>query len=290
MKKFRTLAGMAVFALGVLATSSCSKDEFFGLEDSQFIDASTKTEIAMSQEYVDFVLACSEMADYMSQPMDTTTAEVKIGPDGKRILYKEGPQLSAMALFEVLKEKYPELEKADKMDLDEILKIALSKNTVLKGEASKATPKTKAVATCMSWYWAQTLGKTPTGFNAEYWSFKCFPYMDVSSIQGLLLIASGNDEAYLGGLIFSDLSIATMSSGPESWPSIVNDGYPRAGSDFVIYYSSQSLGYNPSKLARQLGPEYYEGSKTHYVFMYEGYGEEGRKYMENYISSSFIYQ
>ena len=146
MKKFRTLAGMAVFALGVLATSSCSKDEFFGLEDSQLIDASTKTEIAMSQEYVDFVLACSEMADFMSQPMDTTTAEVKIDPDGKRILYKEGPQLSAMALFEVLKEKYPELEKADKMDLDEILKIALSKNTVLKGEASKATPKTKVVA------------------------------------------------------------------------------------------------------------------------------------------------
>ena len=62
------------------------------------------------------MLACSEMADYMSQPMDTSNAILKTGPDGKRIYTKDGPQLSAMALLEVLKEKYPMLEKADQID------------------------------------------------------------------------------------------------------------------------------------------------------------------------------
>lgn len=290
MKIFKTLAGMAVFALGVLATSSCSKDEFFGLEDSQLIDASTKTEIAMSQEYVDFVLACSEMADFMSQPMDTTTAEVKIGPDGKRILCKEGPQLAAMALFEVLKEKYPELEKADKMDLDEILEIALSKNIALKGVASKTTPKTKynAWAECMKW--ASSNGHGGAGFCSEGWWFDCF-LGELSAMQHVMFIASETDEMYIGGLVFGDGTIATLHSYPTWWPSIANSGYPMAETDFVLIYNTGLLSADLGDLAYKLGPEYTDGgsAKTHYILQYEGEGRDGRRYSYNWHSSSFFY-
>ena len=290
MKKFRTLAGMAVFALGVLATSSCSKDEFFGLEESEVIDASTKTEIAMSQEYVDFVLACSEMADYITQPMDTTTAEVKIGPDGKRILYKEGPQLSAMALLEVLKEKYPELEKADKMDLDEILKIALSKNKALKGVASKATPKTKYDAWAQSMQWASSHGHGGAAFDEEGWWFYCV-LGALDAMSYVFNMASETDEAYIGGLVFDDGSVATMISSPATWPSVANTGYPVPESDFILVFNTDILGASAGDLSYHLGTEYTAGgsAKTHYVMEYEGSDRDGRRYESNWHASSFCY-
>ena len=282
MKNLRTLAGMAVFALGVLATSSCSKDEFFGLEDSQLIDSSTKTEIAMSQEYVDFVLACSEMAEYMSQPMDTTTAEVKIGPDGKRILYKEGPQLSAMALLEVLKEKYPVLEKADKMDLDEIMKIALSKNKALKKVATTKSDDDYPE----SYSWANSLGisygcGTGCGFIECYQS-------GGTGFQYLLFVASECDDLYLGGLAFGDGSVVTLISEPCYWPEIINQGCPVAETDFVISYSSGSIGCTLTDAMSQLGPAYSAYPKTHFIYAYEGCGSDGRRYIGNY-SCSYIY-
>ena len=277
MKKFRTLAGMAVFALGVLATSSCSKDEFFGLEESEVIDASTKTEIAMSQEYVDFVLACSELAEYMSQPMDTTNAEVKIGPDGKRILCGEGPQMSAMALLEVLKEKYPILEKADKMDLEEILEIALSDNKALKKVAATKTDN----AYPDSFAWAYSLGFPTCG---DYMT--CYPY-DAPAVQMLMFWASECDYLYLGGLIFGDGSITTFCSDGGYWPENINSGSPLPEADFVISYSSESLSSDPFTLASQLGPGYYEGDRTHYILMYEGFDASGRKYDYNYATTYF---
>ena len=284
---------MAVFALGVLATSSCSKDEFFGLEDSQLIDSSTKTEIAMSQEYVDFVLACSEMADYMSQPMDTTTAEVKIGPDGKRILYKEGPQLSAMALFEVLKEKYPELEKADKMDLDEILNIALSKNKALKRVAA-----TKAYGPYPdNWYWALSNNMCTSTFGWSEWTITCCPN-EITALQHVLFFASEVDiyleespeetPYALGGLYFADHTTTAMYAALGSpWPEIVNHGSPVAESDFIISYIP---GISLNDWIYMLGSDYSVGHKLHYVFQYEGnesQGSYGLKYPSNYIVSSF---
>ena len=290
MKNIRTIAGMAVFAFGVLATSSCSKDEFFGLEDSQFIDSSTKTEIAMSQEYVDFVLACSEMADYMSQPMDTSNAILKTGPDGKRIYTKDGPQLSAMALLEVLKEKYPMLEKADQIDFDEIFKIAISENKALKRVASKTSPKTKANANADSFRWALSNNRPTAGTSDEGWMIYCYPF-EVPAIQNVLFLASEEDNLYLGGLYFGDGSAAAMNTYPESWwPSIVNSGYPLAESDFVISYSPESLSADPYDLARELGPEYFEGPKVHYVFAFEGTNNDERRYSNKYHVSSFIYQ
>lgn len=283
MKNFRTLAGMAVFALGVLATSSCSKDEFFGLEESEVIDASTKTEIAMSQEYVDFVLACSEMAEYMSQPMDTTNAEVKIGPDGKRILYSEGPQLSAMALFEALKEKYPELKEADQMDFEEIMEIALSKNKALKKVV--ATKSTNAYP--FSYQWANSLG-IPYGCGSGSSYLQCYP-SDAPAVQNVLFWASEIDDLYLGGIIFDDYSTATLISDPCWWPEIINQGYPVAEADFVVSYSSGSLSSDPFDLAYELGPAYYEGNKTHYVYVYEGFDNYGRLNPSNYYCYSFTH-
>ena len=289
MKKYRTIAGMAVFALGVLATSSCSKDEFFGLEESEVIDASTKTEIAMSQEYVDFVLACSEMADYMSQPMDTTTAEVKIGPDGKRILCKEGPQLSAMALFEVLKEKYPELEKADKMDLDEILDIALSKNKALKRVAA-----TKAYGPYPdSWNWAFSNNKPTNGFDWGGWTITCYPN-EITALQHVLSLASevdissGDIPFALGGLYFADYSTTGMYAALGCpWPDIVNHGSPVAESDFIISYIP---GISLYDWIYMLGSDYSEGPKLHYIFTYEGgssQGSSGYKIPSNYSVYSY---
>ncbi len=283
MKNFRTLAGMAVFALGVLATSSCSKDEFFGLEESEVIDASTKTEIAMSQEYVDFVLACSEMAEYMSQPMDTTNAEVKIGPDGKRILYSKGPQLSAMALFEALKEKYPELKEADQMDFEEIMKIALSKNKALKKVV--ATKSTNAYP--FSYQWANSLG-IPYGCGSGSSYLQCYP-SDAPAVQNVLFWASEIDDLYLGGLIFDDYSTATLISDPCWWPEIINQGCPVAEADFVVSYSSGSLSSDPFDLAYELGPAYYDGNKTHYVYVYEGFDNYGRLNPSNYYCYSFTH-
>ena len=37
-KKLKNIAGIAMCVLGVLATSSCSKDEFFGLNEYESLD------------------------------------------------------------------------------------------------------------------------------------------------------------------------------------------------------------------------------------------------------------
>lgn len=268
---------MAVCILGALAASSCSKDEFFGLEDSEVLDYSTKYEIAMSQAYADYAIACFEMSKAMNQPIDTTSMEIQGELEGKPIYVKEGPSTSALALFEALKEKFPKLANADKIDYDDIFELAMSENKALKGVATTTAPKTKA---WISWgscgSWAQSNGHYGAAFNDEGWYFNCYA-STVSAIQNAIFYASEsyNSDKWAAGIGWSDGTAASMTAFFDFWwPSVINTGSSLPESDFVVvpYGSSlaESAGDEISSIIFAAGPEYAEGDRLHYIYSFMG--------------------
>ena len=247
MKNFRTLAGMAVFALGVLATSSCSKDDFFGLNEYEYLDYSKKTEIAMSQEYTDYANACYKIADLMKQLSDSTAERNRGEINGRPISYLESGE-PIMDLLEKLKNAYPELKNADLPDIQEIRRIALLKNKAInKVAASQITAK--------SWeqydesqYFIGYLNCETTHYWSDYpnvdWAYldrgkwglcSCVSHQDAvdDAIWCAPEYSDPDDFKYgTGGLFFSDGSAACVIGSGE-WPSIINY-VASAETDFLI--------------------------------------------------------
>lgn len=128
----KRMAGMVMCVLSVVATSSCSKEDFFGLNEYETLDYSKKTEIALSQEFTDYYLACIEVGKVINQWSDSidTTKGAPQNYTGE----------SLVKLLDKLKEAFPELLNADDPDFDDIRKIALSKNKTLKALAKKNRP------------------------------------------------------------------------------------------------------------------------------------------------------
>ncbi len=257
---------MAVCILGALAASSCSKDEFFGLEDSEVLDYSAKYEIAMSQAYADYAIASFNMAETMLQPVDTTKMEIQGEINGKPLYVMNGTCESGLDLLNKLKEIYPDLEKADKIDLDEIQEIALANNEALKDFSAKVSKDTKV---WISWgqagAWAQSNGHYGASFGDEGWWISCFNTV-WGAVQDAIWASS---ESYNygktgAGLIFNDFTGVSMISYTENipWPAVVNQGSPLAESDFVIAPSVDAIWCDLCFF----GPEYTEGNRTHYVY------------------------
>lgn len=260
-KNFKTLAGMAVCILGALAVSSCSKDEFFGLEDSEVLDYSAKYEIAMSQAYADYAIACFEIAEAMTQSVDTTEMEIQGEINGKPLYVKNGTCASALELLEQLKKIYPELEKADNIDLKEIQDIALSNNDALKQFTSNKIGETKAWYNGSNWdvgRWAQSNGHNGASFGDDGWWFSC--YTSTWEAVSNAVWYTSETSSYGGGLVFNDGSAVSMTSVISAWPSVVNHGSPLAEADFIV---APSLDYSECYM---FGSEFTEGNRVHCIY------------------------
>lgn len=266
-KNFKTLAGMAICILGALAASSCSKDEFFGLEDSEVLDYSTKYEIATSQEYANYAIACINIAETMMQPVDTTDMKIQGVVNGKPIYYKDNTS-SVMELLDILKKAYPILNNADKIDLDDILSIALSKNEALKEYESKQNLMTKYEYPNT---WEANQFVNTIGISYYGWYFD--PYSHYLSAVNNVIWGCSENTYYVngGGLIFSDNSGVSMIGygGGECWPTEINSISPHAEADFIVAPSAYLPTLEIWDLVCEFGPGYYNGGRVHYVFDHE---------------------
>lgn len=267
------IAGMAVCTYGVFVTSSCSKDEFFGLEESEIINKSLKTEIALSQEFADYVIACINMSNEMEQPADTTGSPFKSELDGNPVYFKSGIQEEILVLMDNLKKAYPELLKADEFDFAEIEKIAFSKNKALKGYAPRKISKSSGLLS-NQWLYAASEGSSTDGFLYEdasgSWTFMAHEKKDIAvSLSMWFVCETPPDENKLGGgLFFSDGSSVSMTGYGEYWPYVTNSS-PYAQADFIVLPPSLSLWELGTGILSHLGTAYYESNREHLLYWAE---------------------
>lgn len=266
MKQIRSLAGMAVFAFGVLATSSCSKDEFFGLNEFESLDYSKKTEIALSQEYTDYAVACYKIVDAMNQLSDTSSNLNKGEIEGKNVRYFESGE-PIMDLLDILKKAYPELINADKPDFDEIQRIAISKNETIKNIAGSKN-KTKwdgyyydseyfigNLNCALSNYWTDN-PFTMTAQVGKWFLESCWDQGSAVS-EAIWFSSEFGNQLGSGGLLFPDYSAACVV-GIGEWPSIINS-VSSAEADFLIVPYSNISYMEALSIGSITG-----GSRTHY--------------------------
>jgi len=277
-RNFRPVAALAVCALGALAVSSCTKDEFFGLEDSVVIDASTKYEIAMSQEYADYARACFEMVETMNQPVDTTKMEIKGVINDKPVYTKNGSMSSLTDLLNKLKKAFPELANADKIDFNEITEIALSNNENLKDLSSKILSRTKSYEDRQSGHWLYSVAEHYYNISSwdspwldiENWLFTAFDgvYDAVGEVIYLTTETCYSYDATGGGIIFGDWSAVSMVCfGEYLWPDAVSYGSPAPEADFIVV---PSLNMSMTDLWYYMGGSYWSGGRTHYIYDHRG--------------------
>lgn len=262
---------MAICALGVLATSSCSKDEFFGLEDSVYIDNSLKTEIAMSKEFTDYAIACFNLIEEMNNPIDTANMQIQGVVDGKPIYYTTSSHESLLELMDNLKKAYPELAKADKLDFDELMEIAFSNNKVLKAALPRKNTKTYIPQWGVDklsyiWIYSASGGDQNVSLHAGDWWFQAFD-TDMSAVAHVVFcMGEGGSPMNGGGLMFPDGSGVGMVGYGENWPSIT-DSYsgPACESDFVVLRDANLSQFEIWDYCQSMGP-FYNSGRYHYVF------------------------
>ena len=255
-KEIKSLAVMAVCILGVFAASSCSKDEFFGLEDSEVLNHSTKTEIALSQEYTDYAIALFNLIETMKQPVDTTDMKIQGVVNGKPVYYKQCSS-SVKESLEILKKAYPILENADNIDFDDIQEIALSNNKALKDIAPKMDFSTKC-----SGYLSDAWVSSVSGYE-DGWYFDAYNTTD-GAFSNVIWHCGESSYVCGGGLMFSDYSAASMIGYSGYWPDVVNTA-TYAESDFVYMPSTDVYALEVWDIAWRLGPAYYNSSRLHYI-------------------------
>ena len=274
---------MAVCALGVFATSSCTKDEFFGLEDSVVIDASTKYEIAMSQEFADYTRVCFNIAQSLNQEVDTTKMESFLAEDGRRVLYMGGSsQGNAYEAMENLWKAFPELTKADAIDFEEIQRIALSDNEALKDVAAKISEKNTKYGTysdnnARSWLasvYYEYYGYQASPTYAYFDGFAYNMYSDVvTAVHSIIYACEYNSYPLAGGLVWGDYSAVTISSYAEGWPNVGwLGGSPMPEADFLVVPPTlvDLNEINTWEIGSQLGGDYICSGRLHYIYNMEG--------------------
>jgi len=266
---------MAVCTLGVFASSSCSKDEFFGLEESEIIDNSLKTEIALSQEFADYVIACINMINEKNQPVVVAGSPFKFDVDGATVYYESGIKEEILVLMDNLKKAYPELVKADELDFAEIEKIAFSKNKALKGYAPRKILKSNDSGLLSNkWLYAASEGSSTDGFLYEdpsgSWTFMAHEKKETAvSLSMWFVCETPPDNNKLGGgLFFSDGSSVSMTGYGESWPSITNSS-PYAQADFVIIPPSVSYAEMGGIFTQLCCSAYLDSNREHLFFRAE---------------------
>ena len=276
-RTFKTLAGMAVCALGALALSSCTKDEFFGLEDSITIDPSTKLEIAMSQEFADLVKANLKFTESFSQEVDTAKMN-SFCIEGKTVYYKDDSfQKEMLELLDVLKKTYPELKNADKADFDEMKMIALTNNEELSdiAQAFALNAGTKSWDRVQSVQWIRSAYYNLYGYNTQLTSMYyydwhiCFSTTWQEALwDAEFMIACGEGDCVAGGLLWGDNSGASMINlSPEGncvwWPD-TSWGNPQPEADFIILPSF----INQYEINTMI-PGFNTCGRSHYIFANE---------------------
>lgn len=281
---FVKIAGMSVCVLGVLSTTSCSKEDFFGLEDSE-LNYSQKTEIALSREFADYAISCSNLAKEMKTPVDTAEMQVQRAFDGKPIYFSTGSNESVKKSLDELKKAYPELAHADQYDFDEILEIALSQNKSLKG----LTPKKKTKSTDYYWgesysdFWIWTVSDESdrhefTYDGDGYWTFTSFN-SDLLAISHVVWNCGENAGFFPqngGGLIFLDNSAVAFVGNGQDWPDIAgggpqsNDFYLpyiyRPSADFIVLPITDLPSYELYDFTYGLGAAYWGSGRIHYIY------------------------
>ena len=276
---FKTLAGMACI-IGALAASSCSKDEFFGLEGSQVVSASTMNEIAMSQEFTNYAKACLALTQTMSEEIDTTAMESFINEKGKRVYYKDGvySEYSVSELMEILKKAYPELEKADMTDFDEILQIALAKNEALSDFAVKASVNnTKSGWIRNSLEWLRNahrnyydLDYTPQIWSTDIDGVSLTNYDHLSAAVSNALYATVDTQDYwYGGYFWNDYSAVLASSCSPYWPDIAEYASPVPEADFLVLPFPEDYAYQVGEYYIDY-QDYRSHHRIHYIYFCDG--------------------
>ena len=279
-KNFMYLAGMAVCIIGALAASSCSKDEFFGLEGSQVVSASTMNEIAMSQEFTNYAKACLALTQTMSEEIDTTAMESYINEKGKRVYYKDGvySEYSVSELMEILKKAYPELEKADMTDFDEILQIALAKNEALSDFAVKASvnnTKSGWIAQSLEWVRNAHRNWNHLDYTPQVWStdldgvyVQSFNHLS-GAVSSAIYCTIDTEDYWYGGYFWNDYSGVLASSCSPYWPDIAEYASPTPEADFIVFPFPEDLSYLVGEYEFDFG-EYYAIHRTHYIYFIDG--------------------
>lgn len=284
-KKFKLLAGMAVCVLGVLSTSSCSKDEFFGLEGAEVISPSAKYEIAMSTEFTDYANAYFDVLKELNQSVDTTEMKFYGIVKGKPVYVKNGSCSTVLESLNKLKSAFPILEDADNIDFEEIMTMALAYNENLRGFSSNNIPqkksKTKSYggSQARSWlkdlYYRSGLSVSNSGDTWRvaqggiYWDFRSFSDQMAAVYDAISYSESNNIEA--GGFFWGDGSAVSMvtpygEAGWMCWPGWASHGSPYSPeSDFHIHPSG-SLDPSTFDFSSWAGD-----GMGHFIFNYEGY-------------------
>ena len=261
---FLSLVGLTVCLTGIITVSSCSKDEFFGIEDVSCIDSQRMHEIAESDLYIDYQKACFSMVDELSKIDSTKRGRVVI-TDGDT-LYENVHFISfenVNILFDSLVQTYPELKNADQADLKDIQAIALSQNSVLRKmyplNGRNYQKRTRGGIDNYGYMnqaieWIHSLpgirnrdhGSTYTdagpytiGESIYYLTFEIIPCVTVGDAMNLAIIWSNNHEGVeVGGYGWSDsgVMIYNEQATPEYEGMIyASSGNPQPLMDFHIH-------------------------------------------------------
>lgn len=285
-RKIKTMAGMAICLLEVLTTISCSKDEFFGLEDSVVVDSVTKLEIAMSQEFADYTKACFRFIEELNLPVDTTERKLYCIIDGKPVYVKTGTSSyqDVLESMKRLKTTFPELAKADVIDYDDILMIALSNNESLGIYETKFHPAVTRggqLYNSRSWFvqllnnaWSEgyycdgDLSNMTVSQDGKTWNMNAW-WNTVSAINQAIYL-SQETHVTTGGFFWGDGSGTSMISSQAegdliAWPRFATTGLLRPEADFMVRPSG-----NLALPESNIGQHYFQTGRIHYIYNYEG--------------------
>ena len=278
----KKMAGMVMCILGILATSSCSKEDFFGLNEYETLDYSKKTEIALSQEYTDYYIACIEVGKVINQWSDSI--------DATKGVPNNYTGESLVKLLDKLKEAFPELSNADIPDFADIRKIALSKNKTLNALVSPKKPSAKTKSYEYTAYYPDGTSE-PVWYNSD--AEACISYLNYirggspwssgwySDNEGYLYSCAGLEEAVCcvlfstseygyyyntincGGLVFSQGAIAVISRG-ENWPSMLS--YIPVAPEKSFHF----LDHTPTQIERYAIQQYLGYGMEHILLDFNG--------------------
>lgn len=278
------LALMAICTLGILVVSSCTKDEFFGLEDSEVLDYSTKYEIAMSQEFSDYVIKTIGFIEELDNPVDTTGQKLYCVIDDKPVYVKTGTSIyqDVLESLSSLKKKYPQLTKADAIDFDELIKIALSNNEDLSTYAAIYKSETKAgLYNSRSWFvqllngtWGEDyycdgdLGCMNATQDGKTWYMGAW-WNKVSAVNQAIYL-SQEANVTTGGFFWGDGSGTSMICSQAEgdlmpWPRFATNGPLRPEADFMVRPSG-----NLALPESNIGDYYFHTGRMHFIYNYEG--------------------
>ena len=186
MQKKQKFKGLLVLGAGVMAAlfeAGCTSNEFFGIEEDVEggLDYPTMHEIACSQEFIEFqtqsFLNMKKLLD-----VDTTQMVLIDTIDGK-LLYASKEIGNIRPVLEArrqLVETYPEYERSNAIEKEQIMNIALLNDRSLRKIANKNTPgvlmRTKSgngESDAVKWISAKSsheqVGENQWLVNGEYW-------------------------------------------------------------------------------------------------------------------------